>query len=189
MQPRVILASRSPARAELLLKLGLKFEIIPAHVDETVGKNESPLTYVRRVARSKALKVAEENLGAIIVAADTPIILGRRILQNPENVEEAEKMLRLQSGRKISIPTVVVVVSADGKVRDKVVLSWIKLKTLKEKEIQAHMASELWQGTAGGLKLEHMEHWVRQTHGSISGIMGLPLYETQLLLRAAGVRV
>ncbi|NBV54401.1 MAG: septum formation protein Maf [Proteobacteria bacterium] len=189
MQPRVILASRSPARATLLRQLGLEFTIAPAHVDETVMKNENPLAYVRRVARAKASKVAAQNPGCVVVAADTPSVLGRRILQTPETAEEVRVMLRQQSGRRVTVPTVVAVVDEHGKLRDKTIVSWVKLKRLSEREIEHHIQTGLWQGTAGALKLEDTEHWIMQMHGSRSGIMGLPMYETALLLRAAGIKL
>ena len=187
-QPQLILASQSKARKALLERLGVTFTTQPAHVDETPLKHEAPLAYVKRVAMAKATAIATANPGCVILAADSPVILGRRILQTPQTEEEAAEMLHLQSGRRVSIPTVMVVMDTSGKLSYKTVSSWVKMKRLTKADIQAYIDAGLWQHTAGGLKIELMENWVQTLHGSKSGIMGLPLYETEVLLTRAGIQ-
>jgi septum formation protein len=187
--PKLILASRSPRRRALLAQLGVAFTIQQADIDETPLKHEAPLAYVKRIARTKALTIAAQNPGCVVLAADTPVLVGRRILQNPETVQEAAAMLKLQSNRRVTISTAVVVVDAKGKVREALVPGWIKVKRLSAEEIAAWIASGEWKGTAGGIKLEFMESWVVKLFGSVSAIHGLPLYETAKLLKAAGVEI
>ena len=185
----VILASRSPRRRELLAKLGVAFEVMSADIDESALKNEAPLAYVRRVARGKAQAIAAKNPGRVVLAADTPVLVGRRIIQTPETIDEARAMLRMQSNRRVHVPTAVAVVDAKGFVRETVVASYIKMKPLTDAEIETYLASGEWQGTSGAIKGEVLEHWFLQMHGSRSGILGLPLYETAKLLQASGVVV
>lgn len=188
MAPNLILASQSKTRKGLLEKLGVAFTTQPAHVDETPLKNEMPLAYIKRVAIAKAEAIAAANAGCVILAADSPVILGRRILQTPQTEEEAKDMLRQQSGRRVAIPTVLVMVDANGKLHHKTVTSWVKMKRLSASDINAYVNAGLWQHTAGGLKIELMDNWIQTTHGSVSGIMGLPLYETEILLARAGIK-
>jgi septum formation protein len=187
MAPPLILASQSVFRAALLRQLGLPFTQQPAHIDETPLKNEPPLKYVARIARLKALAVAAQHPGSIVLAADTPVIVGRRILQTPTTVAEAATMLRLQSGRRVHIPTAVVVVDANGKVRQQLVDSWIKFKSVTATEIEHYLASNQWQRQSGGIRIEAMECWAQKVSGTQSGIIGLPLYHTARLLTAAGL--
>jgi len=185
--PRLILASGSPRRRELLAQLGVPFTVWRPEVDETPKRQEAPLAYVQRVALLKARAAAAANPGCLILAADTPVLLGRRILQNPASPQEAAAMLRLQSNRRVHIPTAVVVIDAKGHERRVLVPSWVKIKTLHEQEINAYVALGWWQGVSGGMQLEKLATWVVKIYGSVSGIMGLPLYETTKLLHAAGV--
>jgi septum formation protein len=189
MTSPILLASRSPQRAALLGALGVPFVVQAADVDERVLKNEAPLTYVRRVAAMKAQVVAAANPGRVVLAADTPVLVGNRVLQTPTTPDEARAMLRLQSHRRVHVPTAVVVVDAAGKRREALVPTWLKLKPLSEEEIEAYVASEHWRGCSGGLKGEVIEAWFVDMHGSRSGYLGLPLYETAKLLRAAGIKV
>lgn len=185
----IILASQSKHRAALLEKLGVPFTVQPAHVDETPLKNETPLAYVKRIAMAKAQAIATANPGKVVLAADTPVIVGRRILQTPQTQEEAAEMLRLQSGRRVSIPTVVVVVDATGKLHHKISTNWLKFKRLTDADIQPYLATAPWNKVSGALKLELIEPWILTMHGTISGTIGLPLYETATLLARAGVKI
>ncbi len=187
MAPQLILASQSKTRKGLLARLGVEFSTQPADVDETPLKNEAPLAYIKRVAIAKAQAIAANHPGCVILAADSPVILGRRILQTPQTEDEAREMLKLQSGRRIAIPTVVVVIDATGKLHHKTVNSWVKMKRLSASDINAYITAGLWTHTAGGLKIELMENWIQTLHGSKSGIMGLPLYETEVMLTRAGI--
>jgi septum formation protein len=189
--PELILASKSPNRARLLSGLGYAFTTQPADVDETPLPHEAPLAYVKRIAIAKAQKVAAENPGKVILAADTPVAIGRRILQTPQTAEEAEAMLKLQSGRRVHISTVVVVINAEGRVRSETVASWLKIKRLTPADMAKQLEdTENWQHAAGALKIEKplFQSFVQTLHGSMSGIIGLPLYETAKLLTWAGVQ-
>ncbi|RYG61083.1 MAG: septum formation protein Maf [Alphaproteobacteria bacterium] len=186
---QLILASQSPQRKSLLGQLGISFTIQPADVDESPLKNETPLAYVKRIAIAKAAAVSTANPGSVVLAADTPVIVGRRILQKPATLEEAKAMLRLQSGRRVHIPTVVAVADASGKIHHKVVESWIKLKRLSEAEITAYLAVVPWAHLSAAARIENLEPFILTTHGSISGIIGLPLYETTVLLARAGIKI
>jgi septum formation protein len=183
----IILASRSPRRRELLGKLGVAFEAISADIDESVLPAEHPLKYVGRVARGKAQAVAAQHPGRVVLAADTPCLLGRRILQTPATADEARMMLKLQSNRRVYVPTAVAVIDATGTLREALVQSFIKLKPLTEAEIASYLASGHWQGVSGGIQIENIDHWVIKMQGSYSCIFGLPLYETAKLLQASGV--
>jgi septum formation protein len=185
----LILASQSTARAALLRQLGVPFTTQPADVDETPLKNEAPLAYVKRIALAKATAISAKNPGSVVLAADTPVIVGRRILQTPATPEEATAMLRLQSGRRVSIPTVVAVADATGKVHVKAVNSWIKFKRFTETEISTYIAAGHWQHISGAMDDSKLGHWFVQMSGSPTGITGLPLYETSLLLTRAGLKV
>ncbi|MCP5405429.1 MAG: septum formation protein Maf [Pseudomonadaceae bacterium] len=188
--PPLILASQSPRRKVILESLGLTFSIQPAHVDETPLRAEAPLAYVRRVARAKAVALAGQNPGHVVVAADTPIICRRRIIQSPATRKEAHAMLRAQSNRRVHIPTAVCVVDARGKVHEAVSQNWVKLRQLTDAEIEAYLANDAnWKGIAGALQIEHpvCQTWIPTVHGSHSGILGLPVYETVKLLKRAGI--
>lgn len=185
----IILASRSPRRRDLLTKLGVAFEVHSADIDETEREGETPLTYVRRVARGKAQAIAAKHPGRVVLAADTPVLVGRRILQTPQTVEEARVMLKLQSNRRVHVPTAVVAIDAKGVVREAISDSYVKLKPLSDTEIESYLSSGYWRGVSGGLKCEVMELWFCKMHGAPSAIGGLPLYETAKLLRASGVEI
>jgi len=186
----LILASQSAHRAKLLQTLGVPFTVQPAHIDETPLPHEAPLAYVKRIACAKAAAVSAKNPGSVVLAADTPVIVGRRILQTPQTGAEATAMLKLQSGRRVSIPTVVAMADAQGKIHSKTALSWVKFKRLTDHEIAAYVASGAWQRVSGAIQLEtHAEPWIATLHGSWSGIIGLPLYQTTLLLQKAGIKV
>lgn len=192
MSANLILASQSPRRRQLLAGLGVSFTVMPAHVDETALPAEAPLAYVQRIARAKARKVAAENPGCVVLAADTPVIVGRRILQSPADAADAARMLRLMSNRRVHIPTAVCVVDAAGRVHAKLAASWVKFRPLLAHEIDNIVANPAnWQGISGALQVESplSQRLITTMHGSHSGILGLPLYETGLLLARAGIEV
>ena len=186
-QPKLILASQSKYRKALLEKLGLPFTTQPAHVDESERKNETPLAYVKRIAMAKATAISQQNPGSIVLAADTPVIVGRRILQTPATPEEAAEMIKLYSGRRVQIPTTLVMADASGKLHVKVTNNWIKFKRITAADINAYLSTANWQ-VAGALKIEQIEPWIQSSHGTFSGIIGLPLYEASVLLARAGLQ-
>jgi septum formation protein len=185
---RLILASASPRRLDLLARMGVDVAAVdPARIDETPRKAELPADYARRIATAKAEAVAPRHPGAIILAADTVVAAGRRIL--PKAVDEAEvrACLTLLSGRRHRVLSAVTVVDADGKTRHRLSTSIVTFAPLPAATIDAYAASREGIGKAGGYAIQgHAEAFVRFLAGSHSGVVGLPLFETRALLIAAG---
>lgn len=183
---RLILASQSPRRLELLARLGVVPDaVIPADIDETEHKGELPVPYAKRVAAAKAAAVAAP--GALTLAADVVVAAGRRILPKAETEEQARFCLETLSGRRHRVHAAVTLIDGDGRARHRLSSSIVIFKRLSAEEIQAYIASEEWRGKAGGYAIQgRAEALIRTIGGSYSGIMGLPLHETRTLLRAAG---
>jgi septum formation protein len=183
---RLILASESPRRLELLARLGVTPDsVVPAEIDETPRKAEIPDLYACRMATGKAAAVAAA--GSIVIAADTVVAAGRLILPKTETEEEARAALALLSGRRHRVHSAVAVTDAEGRTRLRLSTSLVAFKRLSHDEIQAYLGSGEWLGKAGGYAIQgRAEALVRMLSGSHSGVMGLPLYETRALLRAAG---
>jgi septum formation protein len=183
---RLILASASPRRLALLARLGIvPDEVRPAEIDETPRKGELPPAYAARVAAEKAMAAAEP--GSLVLAADTVVAAGRRILPKTGDEAEARRMLALLSGRRHRVLSAVSLVDGEGRTRHRLSTSIVTFKRLEGREIEAYLASGEWQGKAGGYAIQgRAEALVRSLRGSHSGVMGLPLYETRALLRAAG---
>jgi septum formation protein len=183
---RLILASQSPRRRELLARLGVVPDaVIPADIDETEHKGELPVPYVKRVAAAKAAAVA--GPGVLTLAADVVVAAGRRILPKAETEAEGRHCLELLSGRRHRVHCAVTLIDADGKARHRLSSSIVTFKRLSAEEIQAYLASDEWRGKAGGYAIQgRAEALIRAMSGSYSGVMGLPLHETRALLRAAG---
>jgi len=183
---RLILASASPRRLDLLARLGVAPDAVsPAGIDETPLKGELPVPYARRMAAAKAAAAAEP--GALALAADTVVAAGRRILPKAEGEEEARTCLSLLSGRRHRVHSAVTLVDAEGKARHRFSTSIVTFKRLSAEEIDAYIAGGEWRGKAGGYAIQgRAEALVRALSGSFSGVMGLPLFETRALLRAAG---
>ena len=183
---RLILASASPRRLELLGRVGvIPDAIIPAEIDETPGRNELPSVYARRIAAEKARAVAEP--GSLTLAADTVVAAGRRILPKTETENEARAALMLLSGRRHRVLSALTLIDTRGQARHRLSTSIVTFKRLSEDELTAYLASGEWHGKAGGYAIQgRAEALVHSLAGSHSGVMGLPLYETRALLRAAG---
>jgi septum formation protein len=183
---RLILASASPRRLELLARLGVTPDaVIPADIDETPLKGELPLVYARRMAAAKAAAVAQA--GALTLAADTVVAAGRRILPKTESEDEARGCLFLLSGRRHRVHSALTLIDGGGRARHRLSSSIVTFKPLSAAELDAYLASGEWRGKAGGYAIQgRAEALVRALSGSFSGVMGLPLYETRALLRAAG---
>ncbi|MGR3436275.1 MAG: Maf family protein [Shimia sp.] len=189
MTPKLILASGSPRRRELLGVLGLTPDAIRApDVDETPREGELPRDYCRRVTAAKAA-AGTPAPDEIVLCADTTVALGRRILGKPADADEAAAFLRLLSGRRHKVITAIAVRSpARTWTRD--VVSSVRLKQLSDPEIAAYIATDDWRGKAGGYGIQGPAGaFVPWIEGSYPAIMGLPLVETAHLLRAAGLPV
>lgn len=183
---RLILASASPRRLELLGRIGVVPDaILPADIDETPLKGELPAPYARRMAAAKAAAVA--SAGALTLAADTVVAAGRRILPKAESEAQARACLALLSGRRHRVHSALTLIDGAGKARHRLSSAIVSFKRLSEAEIAAYLASGEWRGKAGGYAIQgRAEALVRALAGSFSGVMGLPLFETRALLRAAG---
>lgn len=186
---RLILASASPRRLELLARLGVVPDaVIPADIDETPLKGELPIIYARRIAAAKAAAVAEP--GALILAADTVVAAGRRILPKAETEAEARQCLALLSGRRHRVHSAISLIDGEGRMRHRLSTSIVTFKRLSGDEIAAYLTSGDWRGKAGGYAIQgRAEALVRALSGSFSGVMGLPLYDARALLRAAGYKL
>jgi septum formation protein len=184
--PRLILASASPRRLELLARLGVTPDAIdPADIDEAPGKAELPPRYAARMAAEKAGLVADRHPD--VLAADTVVVAGRRILPKAETEADARACLTLLSGRRHRVLTAVTLIGADGRARHRLSTSSVAFRMLPPPEIASYLASGEWRGKAGGYAIQgRAEAFVRFLGGSHSGVVGLPLLETRALLRAAG---
>ena len=184
---KLILASASPRRLALLGVLGVvPAEVRPADIDESPHRGESPRAYVRRVAREKALAVPC-GAGEAVLAADTTVCVGRRILGKPEDAAEAERFLRLMSGRRHRVITAVAVRTPD-RLWERQVETVLKMKRLSDAEIGAYLDSGEWRGKAGGYGIQgRAAAFIPWLQGSHSAVVGLPLAETAALLQAVGV--
>lgn len=188
--PELILASASPRRRELLARLGLEpAHIAAADIDETPRKAEIPRSYAQRMAREKALAVfgAAESPDAHVLAGDTVVALGRRILPKAEDEATARRCLELMSGRRHRVLSALALKSPDGTLRERLSETIVRFKPLSPAEIDDYLASGEWHGKAGGYAIQgSAEGLIAWISGSHSGVVGLPLYETRALLKAAG---
>ena len=187
--PRFILASASPRRLDLLARLGVVPDAVdPAECDETPRPQEAPMAYARRIAAEKAAVVAARHPGAVILAADTVVAAGRRILGKAETEADVAACLTLLSGRRHRVHSAVTVVDATGQARHRLSTTILAFTRLSPAEIAAYAAGGEGLGKAGGYAVQGVaEAFVRTLMGSHSGVMGLPLFETRALLRAAEV--
>jgi septum formation protein len=183
---RLVLASASPRRLELLARIGVVPDaVLPADIDETPRKGELPVPYACRMAAEKAAAVAEA--GSLTLAADTVVAAGRRILPKTDDDKEARTTLSLLSGRRHKVLSAVTLVDAGGRPRHRLSTSIVAFKRFSDEEIEAYLASGEWRGKAGAYAIQgRAEALVRWLSGSHSGVMGLPLFETRALLRASG---
>ena len=186
--PQLILASSSPRRRDLLTRLGVEpCRIASPNIDETPRKGELPRVYALRMAHEKAAAVPR-GIGEVILAGDTTVAVGRRILQQAANAQMQRDFLKLLSGRRHHVLSAVCVIDADGRVRSRICDSIVKFKSLGEAEMDAYVASGEVLGKAGGYAIQgRAEALISWMSGSHSGVIGLPLYETRALLRAAGL--
>ncbi len=182
---QLILASASPRRVQLLAMIGITpAQIIPADIDETPHKAELPLTYVKRVAESKARAVAASQPNQTILSADTVVALGRRILPKAEDEATARECLAILSGRRHRVMTCVCVIDTAGKLRSKTVTTIVRFACLTPTMIEEYISSGEWQGKAGGYAIQgRAAAFIPFISGSHSNVVGLPLYETAMLLR------
>ncbi len=184
--PSLILASASPRRRELLARLGIApAAVAAADIDDPPRKAEIPRDYARRMAREKAEAVPGGE--AHVLAGDTVVVLGRRILPKAEDEATARACLKLLSGRRHRVLSAVALRSPDGKLRERMSETIVRFKPLAPAEIEAYLRSDEWHGKAGGYAIQgSAEGLIAWISGSHSGVVGLPLFETRALLRAEG---
>jgi len=183
--PHLTLASASPRRRELLARLGIVPNAVrPADIDEAPHSAEHPRDYALRMGREKAAKV---DAPGYVLAGDTVVAAGRRILPKTEHGDEARVCLKLLSGRRHTVLSSVVLRAPDGTIRSRLSENVVRFKSLSTEEIESYLASDEWRGKAGGYAIqgsaEGLIQWIRGSHSSV---MGLPLFETRALLKSAG---
>ncbi len=188
VRPPLVLASASPRRLELLARIGVTPDrVLPVDLDETPRKAELPRLLAARLARAKAEAAAAEAPGTLVLAADTVVGVGRRILGKPADEAEARRFLSLLSGRRHRVMTGVCLLRPDGKRSERLVTTILAFQRLTEAQIGAHIESGEWRGVVGGYQIQkRAEAFVRFLSGSHSNVVGLPLFETAQLLRGAG---
>jgi len=187
--PKLVLASASPRRQELLAQISIfPDKIEPADIDETPHCGERPRPYVKRMAGEKAQSVAERHPRDLVLAADTVVALGRRILGKPENQHQAEKYLRLLSGRRHQVLTAIALISPEkGRMSSRVQVSTVRFQHLGDDAIARYLETMEWQGKAGGYAIQgQAARYIDFISGSYSSIVGLPLAECARLLEGAG---
>ena len=189
--PDLVLASASPRRLELLARLGVApARVIATDIDESPLAREIPRAHAVRLAAAKARAAHAECPGAVVLAGDTVVGLGRRILPKAEDEATAHRCLLALSGRRHRVFSAIAVIDATGTLREALSETIVRFKVLTEQEVAAYLAGSEWHGKAGGYAIQgSAEGFCAWLAGSHSGVVGLPLYETRRLLRAAGLAV
>jgi len=185
---KFILASSSPQRKKLLETIGIiPDDIVPANIDETPKKNEKPKDFALRMSKEKALIVAKNNLNSFILSGDTIVAAGRRIIGKPSSKNEAEKILKLLSGRRHRVLSAFTLIKPDCSEITKVVVSRVKFARLSDKEINEYLDTNEWQGKAGGYAIQgRASAFVPWISGSYTGVMGFPMNEIKNVLESSG---
>ena len=189
-RPELILASASPRRRELLKQIGVEpGRVVAADIDETPLKDETPRHQPARLAEQKAAAVAAGHPGVFVLAADTIVAVGTRILGKPTDEADARRMLELMSGRAHKVLTGVALIAPDGRRGARLSETRIKFRRLSDADIEAHLAAGEWADAAGGYRIQGLAGAdVAFISGSFTGVVGLPLFETKNLLTGLGWR-
>ena len=193
-RPKFVLASGSPRRLALINQAGIEPDALkPADIDESPHRGEIPRALAKRLAYAKAaaalenIKLDDELRGAYILAADTVVAVGRRILPKAELLDEAAQCLRYLSGRNHRVYTAICLVTPKEAFRQRLIETRVRFKRLSEEDIQAYIGSGEWRGKAGGYAVQGIAgSFVVKMVGSYTNIVGLPLYETAQLLSGEG---
>lgn len=189
-RPRLVLASASPRRLDLLKQVLIAPDAVdPADVDETPLRDELPRQHAERLAEAKARAVAARHPGAAVLAADTVVGAGRRILPKAEDEATARDCLLLLSGRRHRVFGGVTLIAPDGRAWHRLVTTIVTFKRLDTREIDLYLRSGEWHGKAGGYGIQGLAGaFVKQVNGSYPNVVGLPLLETVGLLSAVNIR-
>ena len=193
-RPKFVLASGSPRRLGLINQAGIEPDALrPAELDETPRKGELPRACANRLARAKAdaalemVRMDDELKGSYILAADTVVAVGRRILPKPELIDEAAQCLRLLSGRNHRVYTALCLITPKRRYRQRVVETRVRFKRLSTEDIDSYLGSGEWRGKAGGYAAQGLAGtFIVKLVGSYTNVVGLPLYETAALLAGEG---
>jgi septum formation protein len=187
---KLILASASPRRLELLGQIGITPDtVIPADIDETLHKDELPRAFALRLAREKAVKIAHNHKGAVVLAADTVVAAGRRVLDKPVDANDALRILKILSGRRHKVYGGICVIDAAGQARTKLVETIVSFRRLSSTELAEYIACGEWDGKAGAYAIQGLAStYVKFLSGSYSNVIGLSLYDTVNLLNASGYK-
>jgi septum formation protein len=187
---RLILASASPRRRDLLAQIGIVPDaILPADIDEAPQRDESPVQTASRLAVEKARAVAALEPDAYVLAADTVVAVGRRNLGKPTSVDEARRFLKLLSGRRHRVLGGISVIAPDGRVSDRLSTTLVRFKRLSEAEISGYLDIGEWDGKAGGYAIQGLAAaFVPAVSGSYTNVVGLDVAMVRLMLAGLGYR-
>ncbi len=196
-RPKLVLASGSPRRLALLNQAGIEPDALqPTEVDEIPVKGELPRALANRLAREKAqaalasVRIDEDLRGSYIIAADTVVAVGRRVMPKAEMLDEAAACLRLLSGRNHRVYTGICLVTPKEAFRQRLIETRVRFKRLSNEDLEAYLASGEWRGKAGGYAIQGLAGtFVVKMVGSYTNVVGLPLYETMSLLAGEGYPV
>ena len=188
--PRLLLASSSPRRRELLAQIGVVPDrIANPDIDETPTKGELPRVYAARMAREKAQAVQAED-GEVVLAGDTVVALGRRILPKAANAVEVRRLVGVLSGRRHRVYSAIACRDTDGRLRERMTMTVVRFKRMSDEELAAYSGCGEGVGKVGGYAIQgRAAGLIDLVQGSYSGVVGLPLYETRALLKASGLAV
>jgi septum formation protein len=191
IKPNFILASASPRRIDLLCQIGISADnVVPADIDETPLAKELPRQLAKRLSLLKARTVATSHPDAFVLAADTVVACGRRILPKANRVEDAEQCLGMLSGRSHRVFSGIALITPKSEVFARIVETSVTFKRLDKKDLASYLSSGEWEGKAGGYAIQGLAAgFIRQIKGSYSNVVGLPLFETTQLLQGAGFQV
>lgn len=188
MKNKLILASASPRRLDLLAQIGIvPDQVLPADIDETVLKNELPRALALRLAKGKAEKIAKENPDSFVLAADTVVAAGRRILDKPKDANDVRTALELLSGRRHVVYGGICIIASGGKSKCTVCETIVSFRRLDARDIADYVDSGDWEGKAGSYAIQGMAStFVKFLSGSYSNVIGLSLYDTMRILTSLG---
>lgn len=187
---QLILASASPRRRDLLAQIGLSPAIVAAAIDETPLPRELPGPHVRRLARAKAERIAAAHPGAVVLAADTAVACGRRLLPKADAESEARSCLALLSGRRHRVYGGICVIAPGRRVAERVVVTAVAFRPLSSPDVERYIAGGEWRGKAGGYAIQgSAAAFVRSLNGSYTNVVGLDLYTVVSLLRGVGIGI
>lgn len=187
---RLILASASPRRRDLLAQIGLHPVVAAAEIDEAPLPRELPAAHVQRLARAKAERIAAAHPGAVVLAADTAVACGRRLLPKADEEAQARACLVLLSGRRHRVYGGICVVAPDGRIAQRAVVTSVVFRRLAVPDIERYIRSGEWKGKAGGYAIQgSAAAFVRSLNGSYTNVVGLDLYTAAALMRGVGITV